>query len=91
MGYSTSNPPALQSQAINGPRKWVYSSADPIGDVNSDGYFTDGYALGMKVNDELTVIDTNLGTQHLCIVNASSAAGGVDISDGLAVATADAD
>lgn len=90
MAYSTSNPPALQSQAINGPRKWVYSSADAIATVNTAGYFTDGYELGMRVNDELIVIDTATPTMSVCVVNAA-ASGAVDISDGLTVTATDTD
>lgn len=91
MTYATSNPPALIGQAIAGRRKWEYVSADPIATVNTNGYFTNGEELGMKVNDLLDVVDTNTPTTHLCIVNAVNANGSVDITDGLAVTATDSD
>jgi len=59
MAYSTSNPPALVSQAIaGGPSLWFYSSADAIADVDAAGYFSNGGDLGMKVGDSLIIVDT---------------------------------
>lgn len=90
MAYSTSNPPRLVNQAMNGRREWEYVSADAIADVNTLNYFTDGYELGMRVNDGLTVVDTATPATHICIVNAA-VSGGVDITDGLAITATDTD
>ena len=59
MAYSTSNPPTLQSQAIAGGSLWRYVSADVHTDVDASGYFTNGYALGMKTGDVMHVIESD--------------------------------
>jgi hypothetical protein len=54
MSYATSNPPYVMVPAIGGkPALWGYSSADANATVVGTGYFTDGKALGMKVEDFL--------------------------------------
>lgn len=61
MTYAVSNPPKLISQAIGGTAGaniWVYVSADAAGSVDADGYFTNGALLGMKLNDNVIVVDT---------------------------------
>lgn len=64
MAYATSNPPALQVQAIaqTNLRIWSYSSTDVATDVDAVGYFTNGDALGLKVGDIMFVIDTDAPT-----------------------------
>lgn len=92
MAYSTSTPPALVNQAIAGPRRWFYTSADPIATVNTTGYITNGYFLGMRVGDTVEVRDTNVPTTSLCTVISSSATtGAVDLSDGTAVTQTNSD
>jgi hypothetical protein len=91
MAYSTSNPPALDVQAINGPRKWTYSSTDPIATVNTSGYFTNGDALGMKVGDVVVVTDTATPTTSLAVVADVTAGGQADIADGTTVTRTDTD
>ena len=82
MAYSTSNPPALRSQAIAGPREWVYSSTDGSTVVAADGYFTNGYDLGMRAGDLVYVRQSVAGTvtSHL-VISASTASTGVVIGD----------
>jgi hypothetical protein len=58
MAYSTTNPPQLLAQGIAGPRTWSYVSTDPTATVDGSGYFTDGYQLGMRAGDILTLHDT---------------------------------
>lgn len=54
MAYSTSNPPFLMIPSIGGKSAlWGYSSTDGSTSVIATGYFTDGKALGMKVEDIL--------------------------------------
>lgn len=94
MAYSTSNPPRLVSQGIgtSGAKAWRYDSTDPATSVRVAGYFTNGYDLGMRAGDTLTVVDTDTSyTTTIHTVNAASATGGVDITDGLAVGTTDSD
>lgn len=77
MAYNTSNPPVpVSSGPLAGyganepgvgqtiPKLWVYSSADPIATVQAAGYFSNGLALGMRVNDIVHVIDNNLARMY---------------------------
>lgn len=91
MTYATSNPPALQTQAIAGPRRWSYSSADAIATVNTAGYITNGDALGMKVGDTVEVRDTATPTTSLCTVISVTAGSSVDLSDGTAISQTNSD
>lgn len=84
-GYSTSNPPALVSQAIAGPRQWVYSSVDAGTVVDGSGYFTNGYDLGMRAGDSVRVIDNDASpvavTSHTVNVTGTT----IDLSDGVSI------
>lgn len=63
MTYATSNPPALMFGPLTGAgRWWSYRSTDPATDVDAADYFSDGYALGMKVGDIVVVCDTDTST-----------------------------
>lgn len=73
----------------NGPRMWIYSSADAIADVNTAGYFNNASDL-LTVRDIIFVIDTNTPTTHIVSV-LSNASGVVDVSDGLQVTETDSD
>lgn len=57
MAYSTSNPPVKVAGTI-AKSVWYYASEDVHTDVDASGYFTDGDALGMKVNDIVFVAKT---------------------------------
>lgn len=60
MAYSASNPPALLTQSIGtAPALWVYASTDVHTDVDASDYFSNGSALGMRVNDVVIVIKTS--------------------------------
>lgn len=92
MAYSTSTPPALVTQAIAGPRRWLYTSADAIATVNTTGYFTNGYTLGMRVGDTVEVRDTATPTTSLCtVIDVNATTGVADISDGTAISQTDSD
>ena len=92
MAYSTSAPPRLMVQALVGGKIWYYESADPIATVNTDAYFSNGYALGMRNGDTVIVRDTATPTTSLCTVNGASATtGAVDVSDGTAISQTDSD
>lgn len=52
MAYSTSTPPDCIWPRIGArPAVWVYQSADPSTTVDDADYFSNGYALGMRVGD----------------------------------------
>ncbi len=95
MAYSTSNPPILVNNggigATAGRRQWHYASVDAATLVRVAGYFTNGYDLGMRAGDTVTVVDTDTSyTTTLHTVNAASTTS-VDLTDGLAIGTTDTD
>ncbi len=60
MSYATTNPPVkLAGNGPTGPQLWAYVSTDIHTDVDAAGYFTNGHALGMRVNDILLAIKTD--------------------------------
>lgn len=92
MAYSTSTPPRLIVQGIVGARIFYYESADPIATVNTSGYFTNGYGLGMRIGDTVIVRDTNVPTTSLCtVITASATTGIADVSDGTAIVQTNSD
>ena len=68
---------------------WMYTSADPIADVNTSGYFNNASNM-LDVRDLIIVRDTNAPTTSFVTV-LSNASGVVDVSDGTAVAETDTD
>jgi lipid-binding SYLF domain-containing protein len=82
MSYSTSNPPKLFAQVGGaGPRQWYYASTDVHTDVDATDYFSNGDALGMKVDDLVFVVKTTAtvgATLHS--VSAVTAGGAATIS-----------
>jgi hypothetical protein len=58
MAYSTSNPPKKIAGSLGDASLWYYASEDIHTDVDASGYFTNGDALGMKVNDIVIVTKT---------------------------------
>lgn len=92
MAYSTSSPPTLVSQAIAGPRHWFYSSTDAVATVRVSGYFTNGWDLGMRAGDTITVLDSDASpiTGSLCWVTSASSTA-VDLSDGVTITGTDTD
>ena len=95
MAYATTNPPVLVvTGGMDGRNKvWFYRSVDAATLVCVFGYFTNGYDLGMRSGDLLIQVDTDASplSMQLMIVNAATASGGVDVSDGLAVTATDSD
>lgn len=82
MAYAATNPPALLSQSVGAaPALWVYASTDVHTDVDATDYFTNGNALGMRVNDVVIVIKTSAtigATIH--VVTASTAGGAATVA-----------
>ena len=59
MAYDTANPPQLMVPRMgSGGAIWYYASTDIHTTVAGAGYFTNGDALGMKVNDTVIVNKT---------------------------------
>lgn len=73
MSYSTSNPPALVSQSIAGPKQYVYHSTEGATQVVASGYFSDGQSLGMALGDSVRIVETdNSYAQSFATVTAVS-------------------
>ena len=68
---------------------WMYTSADAIADVNTEGYFNSAANM-LNVRDLIIVRDTNVPTTSFCTV-LSNTGSLVDVSDGTAVAETDGD
>lgn len=62
MAYSTSNPPRLLEQAMaeQTNRLWALEGVDAAATVDTAGYISNAGILGMKVNDLVRYVDTNL-------------------------------
>ena len=82
MTYAATNPPRLiWTLPGGGGNGWVYKSADVHTDVDAADYFTNGHALGMRVNDVMTVVKTTAtigATLH--VVTAVTTGGAATIS-----------
>lgn len=87
MTYSTSNPPTMVQQSINGRREWRYESTDNAAAVDASGYITNGGQLGMKVGDFVKVLDTDdaalLTSGHTVVTVSATSPGAVDLSNGI--------
>jgi len=68
---------------------WMYTSADAIATVNTEGYFNSAATM-LSVRDVIMVRDTNAPTNNFCTV-LSNTGTVVDVSDGTAVAETDGD
>jgi len=81
MAYAASNPPNCVAQAVGAaPALWMYVSTDVHTDVDASGYFTNGAALGMRVNDVVIVVKSSAtigATLH--VVSAVTAGGAATV------------
>lgn len=60
MAYSATNPPIKVTTGIGAAQElWMYASTDIHTTVAGADYFTNGHALGMKVNDVVIVTKTS--------------------------------
>lgn len=82
MAYATTNPPICVAQGVGAaPAQWIYASTDVHTDVDAADYFSNGSALGMRVNDVVTVVKTTAtigATLH--VVTAVTAGGAATVS-----------
>ncbi len=84
---------ALQQVGPGGsaPRMWTYTTTDALADVNTAAYMNDASAV-LTVGDLIYGVTstgtTNVHAQYLVL---SNAAGVVDLSDGVVIATTDTD
>ena len=82
MAYATTTPPQLLVPGMgDGLSIWSYASTDVHTDVDATDYFSDGAALGMKVNATVIVTTTSAtvgATLHT--VTAVTAGGAATVS-----------
>jgi hypothetical protein len=85
MAYSTSIPPRVWDLfgIGNVPKVWAYFTADTAATVDTSGYFTNGYDLGMRDGDLLFlyVTGTKVWTTHTVTVSGTT----VNITDGTVI------
>jgi len=62
MAYTPATLDCIVPRIGDGPAVWTYSNTDAHTDVGATGYFTDGLARGMVLNDIMFVIDTDTAT-----------------------------
>jgi len=84
MAYKTAKL-SLQSQAIAGPRRWVYSDTGmTVADFVTAGAITDAGNKGMKVGDVVEFHDDNTGisvTGRMTVVQDTGATQGTFVQD----------
>ena len=72
MTYSATTLNQVTPRIGGGPALWIYSNTDAHTAVDESGYFSDGEARGMKVNDVVIVVDTDTSTCTVHMVSAVS-------------------
>lgn len=86
MAYETTNPPHLLLEAPGGlSRVWLYVDGDATATVDGSGYFTDGYARGMRDGDLCLSYDTGNKIWSAHTVTASGTT--IDLSNGTTIGT----
>ena len=65
MSYSNATLKVMVSGVSGGPSLWVYTTTDAHGDVDAEGYFSDGATFGLKAGDFMIVLDTDTHTTTL--------------------------
>lgn len=92
MAYSTSNPPRLVTQGVGGlgSKIWIYeSTSDAAAAVDTIGYFTNGYDLGMRAGD---IVIANLSQLVSSFTVISAVSTNVDLGTGTTIgSTANSD
>lgn len=67
---------------------WTYKSSDPITTVIGSSYFSNGFAIGMRVSDTVMVLDTVTPALSFAFVSAvTTAASGSQTGGGATLST----
>lgn len=93
-GYSTSNPPMLVTQSINGsgPSIWAYTSVDASTVVDGANYFTNGGSLGLAIGDIMFVTDNDASPPVTTLHQVSATGNGTtDLNDLTTITATDSD
>lgn len=80
MAFVASNLFCTQVGVGGGPARFQYRTTDAHTDVDATDYFTSGSLYGMKVYDEVVVIDTDTFTCTLHYVTAVDSDGNATVS-----------
>lgn len=102
MSYATSNPPRLIADSVGaggvtanggsqGGSLWLYLTTDAFAAIDTAGYFTNGYSLGIRPNDVMIVVKTDTKAAQIMVCIAATSDSDVDFTDGLAVAATNTD
>jgi len=96
MSYSTSKPPQLFTQSLDGsvgPNLWTLSGTDADTTVDGSGYITNAKALGMKKGDILfyTKTDASPIANFIFNVSAINTDGSADLSNSTAITATNSD
>lgn len=83
---------SLMVQTPGATRKWwsYQAGGDAQTAVRVNGYFSDGFNKGMRTGD-IVFVDYTSGAGSIHVVNQATAALGVDVTDGQAIASTDTD
>ena len=87
MAYSTSAPPSVIAETLNGKKLWYYSSSDPSTTADDTDYFSNGYSLGMRVGDLLLSVVSSSYNVSIGAVSVASSSGPVTVIFGNLVST----
>lgn len=80
MSFSAANLFCTQVGVGGGPSRFQYRTTDAHTDVDATDYFASGIQYGMKVYDEVVVIDTDTATCTLHYVSAVDSDGNATIA-----------
>lgn len=105
MAYVAANLQMGEEFGIFRNHVWHYDGADSVADMNTAGYISNGYALGMQVGDRVlatawtTAVPTGghpattdtMATRTMFEVVSVTVDGSADLSDGVTIALTDSD
>lgn len=93
MAYTSSSLSLVSNAPLTGAGQvWIHSSADATGDVDADGFITDGGSRGMRVGDivyhrNTTTAAAVVTTAHIVNTVSSTYPGAVNLSVGVVIGT----
>jgi hypothetical protein len=87
MAYNQDNLSKLGQTPFSGVwNMWLYRSADAFATVKASGYFSNAFAMGMKVRDLIVIVDTNIPATTLSNVLTCTATACTTSQTGVVVA-----
>jgi hypothetical protein len=71
----------VQPKSSSRLKQWIYYATDPVASLATDGYFTDGYARGMRKSDIVWHFDSGESTVTILRTIRATATGGVTLGE----------